>query len=420
MNIQGLSNIQFKGYDARPLRGFIMSSNCYGIAEEMQKIGFREGFKIFTFSGSNIQKKCIEGVPNYSLTTAGAWAQDFWTIVNKKLLALEVDSKTKALMDFFKLKQDFTQQIVRNNPQFQQLNEDLWTIFSTISNDNSEKISYKKKNRAKIIRDFEEKKIQLRELQKKAHIPGGNLFIIKNRGRDEVIVGEDALENYSLDEIKAMYNVDEITVLPQMDYHLDLFIRPLDNGRILLADDRLAIKVLEYGLKRFENFVSSFSEKDKDGYIDAFNKFRTSLAEFREMIKKNTNSDADSVAKILEEKGYEVVRVPARLYETCIDTDESIFLRHKCNYINSNVLINKDGDLVYIANKSNIDNIFGITPEIAKKIGFSFEKTFIESISPYIKSEHFYFVKGEDNFVAEKMLWQSAGGIHCTCSEVPE
>ena len=75
--------------------------------------------------------------------------------------------------------------------------------------------------------------------------------------------------------------------------------------------------------------------------------------------------------------------------------------------------------MVYITNKSNIDEMLGLTPEISKIIDFSFEDEFIKSIAPYVKKEKVYFIEGEGNYVANEMLQAYQGGIHCACSEIP-
>jgi hypothetical protein len=122
-----------------------------------------------------------------------------------------------------------------------------------------------------------------------------------------------------------------------------------------------------------------------------------------------------------------VIRVPGRIYETVFRRYGGKFsnanfnndLKHLCNYINANVLINPNGDLVYITNKSSFDKKLGITPKIVKEVGCSFEEAFIESILPYVKREHIYFIKGDKNSL-ETMLSRLGGGIHCTCAEIPE
>ena len=98
---------------------------------------------------------------------------------------------------------------------------------------------------------------------------------------------------------------------------------------------------------------------------------------------------------------------------------KEIFLTHDCNYMNANVLINKDKELVYITNKSNFDKEIGLTPDLIRKTGFSFENEFIKTLAPYIKPDKIYFIDGEDNYVSKSMLKDSQGGIHCICAEVP-
>ena len=61
-----------------------------------------------------------------------------------------------------------------------------------------------------------------------------------------------------------------------------------------------------------------------------------------------------------------------------------------------------------------------ITKNLSEELGFSFEKGFIDTIRPYVKPEHVYFVKGENNFVVNEMLKTYMGGIHCACAEIPD
>lgn len=411
MNIQPVNKTSFKGYDARPLRGFLMSSNYFGIADEMAKIGQKEGFKIFSPFGGIYKNKCAEIIPPNSPKYADLWAQDYWSIVKDKLFFLEKGMISNSIMDFFKLKPDFTEKIVRETQRFKEINGDIWGIFATASNlDEDDPLA-----------EFKELKEELSEILKKAHISGGNIFIVKNEESDIALVGEDELQKYGTDEIKCMYKVDEVVPLPQMDFHTDLFIRPLDNKKILIADDNLTLEILEEGLKKLNNSVDKLPKTQFEEVEKHFIKIIESFKE--DILFVNKRPNVDEVSKILEDKGFDVIRVPARIYDAHYDglDGKESFLRHICNYINANVAINKEGDLVYITNKSEIDNFYlGLTPELSEKIGFSFEKSFVNSISKYVKPEHIYFVDGEKNFISTKMLPIYQGGIHCACSEVPE
>lgn len=410
MNIQPISQNTFKGYDARPLKGFLMSSNYLGIADEMAKIGQKERFKIYSPFGGPNRNICKEMVPPNSKRCVNLWAQDYWSIVKDKLFFLEKDTIANSIMKFFNLKPDFTEKIVRETPRFREINSDLWGLFIEAAkiNPDDPKLTFSR------LRGERE------EILKQAHISGGNLFIIDDGESEIGLVGEDELIKYDEDEITGMYGLDDVIVLPQMDFHVDLFIRPLNNKKILLADDMLSLEILENGLQKLHEYKLN-SKDTKLDEIEA--KYKNTVKIFKEdMTLINKRPQADEVAEILEDAGFDIIRVPGRVYEALFDGENGLesLLKHYCNYINANVLINKEGDLVYITNKSNIDERLGLTPELSEKIGFSFEKSFADSISEYVKPEHLYFVDSEENFVSKLMLFEYQGGIHCICSEVPE
>lgn len=409
MNIQPVSNNNFKGYDARHLKGFLMSANCFGIADEMYKIGQKEGFRIYSPFGGLLENKCDEIVPPYT-TNGSLWAQDYWTIVKDKLLTLKTTDPFNSILKFFNLRYDITEKCTRETPHFMQINQDLFGLFADILKKDPEN--------AKEI--FINKKDELNSLLHKTHIPGGNIFIVKDGRQDCVFVGENELAKYDTEDIQAMYGVKKVIILPQMDYHLDLFIRPLDNKRVLLADDRLSITTLYKGLNKLKQYINMNPFEDNQKYKEAYNKMLKFINGFESEARLNKRAQTDEVEKILTDNGFNVIKVPGRIYEIEFDGEKDNFLKQYCNFINANALKNKFGELVYITNKSNIDELLGLTPEISEAIGYSFEQEFINSISPYIDPEHIYFIDGDKNFISRVMLREYQGGIHCVCSEIPE
>lgn len=370
MNIYSINNNSFKGYDARPLKGFLMNSNAYGIANEMKAIGDKEGFKIYSVVKDAI---CKEGVQEVGTKISDIWAQDIWTILKSNILCEMNNNATKQIKNFFNLQENTAQEKMRVN------------------------------------RDYFEN-----------HISGGNIFIVKGQNGDELLVGENELKKFSLSEMQELYNIDKITVLPQMDFHLDLFIRPLDNKKILLTDDKLSLEILKKGYNKFLEFVSNLPQKERKDYLVQDRSFQNLIRDFEYFQKGNiNNAKTEDVEKVLKEKGFEVIKVPGRIYETG-DYHKADFLYHFCNYMNANVIKNKDGKLVYITNKSSVDDMLKLTPELAEKIGFSFENEFINSISDYVDKDHVYFINGEKDFIKEKLLHGYGGGIHCVCTEVPK
>ena len=87
--------------------------------------------------------------------------------------------------------------------------------------------------------------------------------------------------------------------------------------------------------------------------------------------------------------------------------------------MNAIITKNKKGEMVYISNKSDFDKRIGLTPEIIKESGFSFEKEFVNSLKPYIKEENVYFLEGKNGEIQDS-LENLAGGIHCLTMEMPQ
>lgn len=415
MDIQPIRQTSFKGYDARPLKGFLMSTNKDGIASAMQKIGEKEGFKIYTAVKYD---RIFEGVTNDLNNVDYPWAQDYWTFYKNRLQTKEFNSTFKSILDFFKLKEDFTEKIIFDNNR---------RIFK-------EKIKKNRIKTDKAIKRQDNKKItdchkEGKELTEKArqttfHIAGGNLFIVNgNNNKNEIIIGKDVLELYNIEELKGMYDVENVIVLPQMDFHLDLFIRPLDKKRILLADDNLTLEILKNNLQKIKDYTLKllYRETRKEWELNNIAaEYEKAIDYFTKQKNLNKSAQTKEVETILKENGYEVIRVPGRIYEIEIFLgSKKQNLRHLCNYMNANTFINNNGDLVYITNSSNFDSTLGITSELAKEIGCSFEEAFINSISPYIKRDHIYFIKGNNNYLEKELLHSYGGGIHCTCAEIP-
>ena len=370
MKVQPLNNKGFRGYDARPLKGFLMNGNPYGIAREMKRIGEKEGFKLYSLFDGIL---CEEGLNVSGCSTYKIWAQDMWTIVKDKLIHCYNNFSNDALKEFFNLEDS---PIQKN-----------WIVNKTF--------------------DYHE------------HISGGNIFIVKIGDKEELLIGEDEYNKENMPSLLKMYSVDKIIKIPQMDFHLDLFIRPLDNKRILIADDEMSLSILKEGYSKFKKYVFSLPAEKQNIYLKRLKAFSSEIKNFKKNIKENKSAQADDVVNKLVESGYEAIRVPGRIYNTSL-VDYEYYLSHICNYMNANVVKNNKGDLVYITNKSVIDELLGLTPELSKRIGFSFEESFIKSIEPYIKREHIYFIEGKDNFVKNVMLTINQGGIHCACAEVPE
>lgn len=398
--------IYFKGYDARPLKALYLSSPKKELGLELERIGKKAGFDVFIPSGRTLLK-ASEAKYAYADLSNSPWAQDIATISPKK-------------------------KIITNE------------YYDDFADNLSRKLG--------LYKDFD------REIPQ-----GGNMYYVKDTdGKDILIAGQDAQK--SIDKLKgakSILGVDKIEYIPQMDYHIDLFVRPLDNKRILLTDDSLTIKAFNKGIKSIQKLLKK--EPKKTELLVVKENLDKELNKFKKSVLNNVQAPREDVKDILENKGFQVISVPGRIYQTFpepediqvtedyirevsnkkskkldflpmfseellsfyprVSKEKSIQpeeqqLTHLLNYMNAIITKNKKGEMVYISNKSDFDKRIGLTPEIIKESNFSFEKEFVNSLKPYIKEENVYFVEGKAGEIQDS-LENLAGGIHCLTTEMP-
>lgn len=397
----------FKGYDARPLKALYLSSPKKELGLELERIGKKAGFDVFIPSGRTLLK-ASEAKYAYADLSNSPWAQDIATISPKK-------------------------KIITNE------------YYDDFADNLSRKLGLSK--------DFD------REIPQ-----GGNMYYVKDTdGKDILLAGQDAQKSIDkLEGAKSVLGVDKIEYIPQMDYHIDLFVRPLDNKRILLTDDSLTIKAFNKGIKSIQKLLKK--EPKKTELLVVKENLDKELNKFKKSVLNNVQAPREDVKDILENKGFQVIGVPGRIYQTfpepedieiaeeyiseasnkkskklaflpifpeellsfypCVSKEKSIKpeeqqLIHSLNFMNAIITKNKKGEMVYISNKSDFDKRIGLTPEIIKESGFSFEKEFVNSLKPYIKEENVYFVEGKNGEIQDS-LENLAGGIHCLTMEMPQ
>lgn len=433
-----VSGITFTGYDARPLDGFVMKSNHGNIANEMIDIGQKEGFNVY-FIKENPEQDTYEITTNKKQPLeerVGGWPQDLWGFIGKRLLLFENGTQTDAITEKFELQEDKTQRSLRigkNLPRYYGIMNTLINLphVSMDGKDGYLLANPQTGELAVLSEEFVKDEYTkcsdaIKETLQKTHIAGGNYYFAKNKsGKELALVGKNELDKFSDEIIKNMLGTDNLVFVPQMDYHMDLFLRPLDKGRVLLTDDRLTKKMLVDGFNKIKNAAVQLNQQNRMDELKNLEEPFVQLGIYTrgidDVINSNNFAQTDETAKVLEDAGFEVIRVPGRLYETRTSgLKNGVFLIQLFNFMNANVLPNKNGDLVYITNKSDIDeNTFGITPEIEQLTGFSVQKTFTEALKPYIKEQNIYFISGDNNVMSEN-LKKHQGGIHCMCAEVPK
>lgn len=367
-----LQKISFKGYDARPLSAVVMTINdepdSINIIKQMSDIGAKEGFRVYFTNQTNKLYANLDTIKKFfKICTSGfsKWAQDMAVLT----------PENRVLQDSIRIDADFARRVAS-------LTKGKYTDCDN-------------------------------------YIEGGNLFFVKNGDKEELFVGENELLKNSADCLKQKYGVSKVIPLPQADFHLDLFIRPLDNKRVLVTDDRLTIKAIKKAIENIAKYqISKTCTKAEIKELDDVKKgLKTMLKDFERDVKHTKNPKADEIVGVLKDNGYTPIMVPGRFYYAIPDKNKDDLV-HSLNYMNAVVHKKNDGSLVFVTNKSNLNKDYGLTPEISEKIDFDFEKMFIKSVQPYIKKENIYFVEGTNNKIA-RLLETEGGGIHCLCNEIP-
>jgi len=364
MNIQNNTPfLTFQGYDARHFKCLCMTTMQDGIADELAKIGKKVGFDVYV-AEENSMRKIPTSSKRFFRQSFRYWAQDAAIVTPKG----NVIGRTE----------HFAYQKVLNKFLGNGLDSQFFAP------------------------------------------AGGNVFYIKEaNGKNSLLVGSDSIAEISdIEKCKKMYGVDKFEVISQMDFHLDLFVRPLDQKRILVADDNLTIQYFENAIAKIKHEISNTRFNIVKKMQLKFTKMllQSGLNDFKRVVFANARPQTDIVASQLEKLGYSVHRVPGRLYELNQSNKD---LMHFVNYMNAVVTKDKKGNLVYITNKSDFDEIMGVNKKYVKGLDISFEKAFIKSLTPFVNESDVYFVKGE-NYALSNLLTRYYGGLHCLITEIPK
>lgn len=410
----------FKGYDARKLRGFLMATNYSNIANEMSKIGRKEGFDVFITDGINPVFQ-VDNIKQAEVFT-GEWVQDFITILkDNKLLSSDIDLM-KHVLSFFNLKLNAFQKSLYEKLDFNKYRNILQKFKkATPINEKEFKISTTDGKEMilsmdELIKECDKTIAKMNVMVSETHIQGGNVFVAKNKeGKELILVGHNEFVKFYTDDIAQMFSNRNVEFIPQADFHLDLFMRPLNDGKILLADDNLTLKFLEDFTIRLNECLNSPEYIKHEKEIKNIIKEMKSLKnEFENELSKNMYEKTATVEEKLKKLGFDVIKVPGRYY---VIENENI--THLMNFMNANVLVNKDNELVYITNAPHFEVLLKSKSSINDKLQILLQDEFYKYIAPYVKKEHTYFINGKDNALA-KLLSDLRGGIHCLCAEIPK
>ena len=406
----------FTGYDARSLRGVLVTDGC--CAKALSQLGkkFDLGVVQPNIASKSIRKNLHNLVEGNKLL----WAQDYFSILPQGIILY-----------------DDTREII--------------------------------KRVLRATADGIQKTIGLKALKSEPHLRGGNFFVCNVNEKKKLLVGANRLI-YSEEMFKKIFDVDEVLPIPVLDWHLDLFIRPLDNGNVLVADGGETKKYIEKGIEKLKTYLmqDDLTTSDRAEAEAVIEQLGLAIQKWEITEKFAPYKPQETVPKIVEalkNAGFNPIIVPgvyyyldgvkneekekeiknnfmnhanqlmdlSSSYSKDVQKDVMNYLALKAailkndknlavdlenfynnNFVNAIVTKNENDEIVYITNAALLDEELGITPEFEAKTGVSTKNMFIESVSPYIKPENIHFIDKK----LTKRLFEKMGGIHCTAAEI--
>lgn len=222
------------------------------------------------------------------------------------------------------------------------------------------------------------------------YITGGNSFLGKfDNGENWLILGDDAYIEDDVKETCDYYNVKEENIfpIPQQNFHIDMFMRPIGNNNILVNDEKTVLESLE---------------KFKD--MPDFDELKYRVEAY--FMRQNAHyAKSEETIETLKDYGFNPIPV-AGVYVPSI------------NFMNAIVNKHPDGTLSYITNSTKTpSDRFTLFQE-------NFEQELKEKV-PQIKNV--YFVEGKKsaadtpdyNYMMDNLGFNN-GGLHCMTMEEPD
>lgn len=222
-----------------------------------------------------------------------------------------------------------------------------------------------------------------------SYIEGGNILnTIKKDGKPAAVIGQETIdytlyalkkENPDATEELAIQVIakdlglapEDITFIPQFDFHIDMAYRPLHDGQMAIPDYNLGIELLR-----------------KTTFSEPFETKKTELIQMLEELAEKSSNIINEAEENLKSDGYKVVRIP--YFYLAGDDYQTI------NYMNGVGGTTQDGTSFYITNRSGIPEL----DEVMKK--YIEENCQIDNVE----------------FVSTQKFLKHSGGIDCLTQEV--
>ncbi len=397
MKLSPLRNINFKGYDAQPLRALYMQNGKTKpqqmIFQELSEISKMEHFDVFVHTEEGL-KSDVSELKEEKKSDYNYWSQDNKifiqkdgreTIIYPKLFRDSQNVEAINLAKEMKIPTKESELILEGGNMFLGKKPDgkNYLIIGKDTLETSAVYQFLKDRGVKKLNDD-----KLSDFLTTGHVYtsiGFDAKLVRSREYyDEQEYWENVVKDMFLEEFDV--EEDDFCVISQPNYHIDLSIRPLEYPYVLVDDMKLNQKNLERLEEKFGHGAQKFTKQ--------FKKEQRRL--------KSLYASSGEVAELLKEKGFVPIFIGGG-FGAC-----------KVNFMNAIINKRASGYLSYITNSAECEN---------EKYEF-LQKLFEADLrAKYPKIDRFYFVKGGDykdgNNLLMSYLKKFSGGIHCLCAERP-
>jgi len=222
-------------------------------------------------------------------------------------------------------------------------------------------------------------------------LQGGNSFIGKKPNGDKwLLAGESELEENSIEAISKLYDIkpENIFIVQQQNYHLDMFLRPIGYPYILVNDPKTVLQNLDK--------IQASDEEKED--------LKNTLKLMLDISEMQGYVSAEETVKKLKEYGFIPIKIGG-----CYD--------YSVNFMNAIVNKHRDNTISYITGSSRCGSAFYA----------QFEKMFEKELRAKVPNlDKVFFISGSavqdeyqpSNFIMHK-LKNNRGGLHCMTLEKP-
>ena len=257
-------------------------------------------------------------------------------------------------------------------------------------------------------------------IQGKTYLEGGNVLnTLTKNGEPGAIIGEEsikytmcailgldiedaceredyikqALKDYSEDNINKVKRAiaeelgikeENVTYIPQFDFHIDMHYRPLNDGQVAVPDYEAGINILKKFIQDIDKKLELNTEQSSN--LEAKKEEYSKLIVKLEDMKTKTAEISLEAENELQKQGYEIVKIPC-----FTDIDRGIpfekTVENAINYMNGICGTSaKTGDKFYITNTSGDEALDAYMENYFKEV-VGFDKVYFAPTKKYLNAK---------------------------------